>query len=115
MLSEEIIKRRGKTIPTKTPLSVEIRKSVFMLMFTLLSIIILVSIVYLMNSSQSTQKGYSIKQEDLQKTALNEEKQDLIRKIIEAQSFKQIENSELVKSMVTPEETIYFDPDKEKK
>lgn len=115
MLSEEIIKRRGKTIPTKTPLSVEIRKSVFMLMFTLLSIIVLVSIVYLMNSSQSTQKGYSIKQEDLQKTALNEEKQDLIRKIIEAQSFKQIENSELVKSMVKPEETIYFDPDKEKK
>jgi predicted Holliday junction resolvase-like endonuclease len=114
MLSEEIIKRRGKSIPTKTPLSIEVKKSIYMLIFALLSIIIMVSIVYLMNSSQATQKGYSIKQEDLEKTLLNEEKQELIRKIIEAQSFQEIENSELVKKMVKPTDTIYIDTEKEK-
>lgn len=103
MLTEEIIKRRGKTIPTKTPLSIEIKKSVYMLIFTLLSIIVLVSIVYLLNSSQSTQKGYSLKQQQLEKDNLIEESHDLVRKIIQAQSFSNIENSTLVKAMIKPQ------------
>lgn len=109
MLPEEIIQRRGKIIPTKTPLSLEIKKSIYMLGFTLLCIIILVSIVYLLNSSQSTQKGYSLKQDQLQKDALVEQSNDLVRKIIDAQSYTTIEKSNLVKSMVKPEKPVYVD------
>jgi Na+-transporting NADH:ubiquinone oxidoreductase subunit NqrC len=109
MLSEDLLKRRGKTIHTKNPLSIEIKKSIYMLVFSLLSIIVLVSIVYLLNSSQSTQKGYSLKQEQLQKDGLVEESNDLIRKIIQAQSFTNIENSDLVKSMIKPENPVYID------
>ena len=109
MLAEDLIKRRGKNIQTKNPLSIEIKKSIYMLFFSLLAIILLVSIVYLLNSSQSTQKGYSLKQEQLQKDSLAEQGNDLVRKIIEAQSYANIENSALVKSMVKPDSLIYID------
>ena len=109
MLSEDIIKRRGKNIQTKNPLSIEIKKSIYMLFFALLAIIVLVSIVYLLNSSQSTQKGYSLKQEQLQKDSLAGKGDDLVRKIIQAQSYANIENTNLVKSMVKPDNLTYID------
>jgi hypothetical protein len=108
MLSEDIIKRRGKTIPTRTPFSMEIKRSIYMLIFTLLAIIVLVSIVYLLNSSQSTQKGYSLKQQQLEKDTLVEQSHDLVRKIIQAQSFSNIENNALVKAMIKPETPVYL-------
>jgi len=107
---DEIIKRRGKTIPTKNPLSVEIRKSIFMLVFALLAIIVMVSIVYLLNSSQTSQKGYSLEQEQLHKDQLTEQSNDLVSKIIQAQSFKNIESTDQVKQMVKPDNTIYLEP-----
>lgn len=109
---DEIINRRGKSIPTKNPLSVEIRKSIFMLVFALLAIIVMVSIVYLLNSSQTNQKGYSLKEEQLQKDTLTEQANQLIGKIIQAQSFKSIEGSDQVKQMVKPDTTVYLDPNK---
>jgi Na+-transporting NADH:ubiquinone oxidoreductase subunit NqrC len=109
MVQEEIIRKRGKSIPLRTPLSQEIKKSIFMLIFTLLAIIVLVSIVYLLNSSQTTQKGYSLKQQQLEKDQLMEKSRDLVRQIIQAQSFTNIENNQLVKQMVKPEKPVYLD------
>lgn len=109
MLHNDIINRRGKTIPTRSPFSEQVRKSIYMLMFTLLAIIVMVSIVYLLNSSQSTQKGYSIKQQQLEKDLLIEKSNELIRQLIQAQSFHSIENSALVKKMIKPEKPVYID------
>jgi hypothetical protein len=107
---DEILKKRGKLIPSKAPLSVEIKKSIYMLIFTLFSIILLVSIVYLLNSSQSTQKGYSLKQEQIKKASLIDQSRELISKIIQAQSFKNIEGNTSVQQMIKPENLIYIDP-----
>lgn len=109
MLSEDLIKRRGKSIPNRTTLSVEIKKSIYMLIFTLLAIIVLVSIVYLLNSSQSTQKGYSIKAEQLQQDTLTEQGRELVSKIIQAQAYANIENSDWVKKMTKPDGLTYVD------
>ncbi len=109
MVAEEILKKRGKSIPNKKPLSVEVRKSIYMLIVTLLIIIILISIVYLLNSSQSTQKGHAVNQEQLIKNDLIEESRDLIHKIIEAQSFATIESSPIINEMVKPETIIYIE------
>lgn len=109
---EEIIKRRGKNMHTKNPLSVEIKKSIYQLVFALLAIIVMVSIVYLLNSSQTNQKGYSLKEEQLQKDTLTEQTDQLVSKIIQAQSFKSIEGSDQVKQMVKPDNTVYLDPNK---
>lgn len=112
MLSEDLIKRRGKAIPIRSLLSAEIKKSIYMLMFTLLAIIVLVSIVYLLNSSQSNQKGYSLKQQELEKDNLIEQSNQLVRKLIQAQSSTSIENNSSVKTMIKPEKPIYIDTSK---
>lgn len=108
---DEIIKRRGKSMPNKNPLSVEIRKSIFMLVFALLAIIVMVSIVYLLNSTQTTSKGYSLKEQQLKEDLLTEESRDLINKIIQAQSFQNIKNNDIVKQMVKPETPVYIGDD----
>ena len=84
-----------------------------MLIFVLLSIIVMVSIVYLLNSSQTSQKGYSLKEDQIEKDSLIKENHDLVNKIIQAQSFKTIENQESVKQMVKPENPIYIDQNKD--
>lgn len=80
-----------------------------MLMFTLLSIIVIVSIVYLLNSSQTLQKGYALKEETLQKDILNENKNRLVNQLIEAQSYSKIEESAQVKEMIKPENPVYIE------
>lgn len=103
-----IVKRRGRSIPLRTPLSQEVKKSIFMLIFTLLAIIVLVGIVYMLNSSQTTQKGYSLRQQQLEKDLLIEESNQWIHKIIQAQSFQGISDNEMVKKMVQIEQPMYL-------
>lgn len=79
-----------------------------MLIFTLLAIIVLVGIVYMLNSSQTTQKGYSLRQQQLEKDLLIEESNQWIHKIIQAQSFQGISDNEMVKKMVQIEQPIYL-------
>ena len=110
MISEDYLKKRGRSIPIKKPLSVEIKKSIFMLMATLLVIIVLVGIVYLLNSSQSSQKGYTLKQEQLHKDKLIEDSRTLINKIIDAKASSNLTDKSLFKNMVKPERVDYLDP-----
>lgn len=83
-----------------------------MLIFTLLAIIVLVSIVYMLNSSQTTQKGYALKQQQLEKDLLNEEKNQWISKIIQAQSFQNMKESSLVQQMIKLENPVYLQEQK---
>jgi preprotein translocase subunit YajC len=110
---DDILKKRGKLIPSKAPLSVEIKKSIYMLMSTLFLIILLVSIVYLLNSSQSTQKGYSLKQQQIKKDDLIDQSRELIGKIILVQSFKNIEANPFVQAMIKPENIVYIEKDQQ--
>ncbi len=79
-----------------------------MLFFALLAIIIMVSIVYLLNSSQTNQKGYSLKEEQIKKNNLIEQSDDLVSKIIQAESSQSIAGSDQVRQMVEPQNTIYM-------
>ena len=67
-------KKEGKIIPRKTTLSQEVKKSILILIATLLGIIVLLSIVFLMNTSQATQKGYILQQQQLDKENFLESK-----------------------------------------
>ncbi|MBD3270718.1 hypothetical protein GF376_04275 [Candidatus Peregrinibacteria bacterium] len=109
MVSDDFLAKRGKTIPNKKPLSVEVKKSIYMLISTLMVIIVMVSIVYLLNSSQSSQQGNTLKQNQILKDDLIDQSRILINKIIEAQSFKTIENSQVIEGMIKPENIEYID------
>ncbi len=79
-----------------------------MLIFTLMSIIILLSVVLLMNTNQSYQKGYVLKKEQLEKDSLELEERGLINKIIGAQVYNKIENNPIIKQMVKADNPIYI-------
>ena len=107
--NEDLVKRRGKVIPNKKTLSYEIKKSISMLIFTLLSIIVMTGVVFLLNTSQSSQKGYVLEQEQLKKDDLESEQNTLKNKIIGVQSYNKIESNPLIKSMIKPENILYID------
>jgi hypothetical protein len=101
-------RRAGKIMPRKIPLSRQVKKSISMLIFALLFLIIILSIVYLSNKTQSSQQGYVLKQEQLIKESLLLEKRQLINKINEAKSFQTIDESSLLEEMVEAPEPTYI-------
>lgn len=111
MSLEELIQRRkhSKIIPKKIPFSQEVKRGIYMLFFTLLALIVLLGIVFMLNTSQSTQKGYVVQKEQFDKEAFLLRNRELINKIIEAQSFQTIQDSDIVKGMQKPESVIYLD------
>lgn len=114
MLLEEFIQRhrQGKIIVKKMPLSQEIKRSIYWLIFTLLTLIVLLAIVFLLNTTQSSQKGYVIRKQQLDKEEFLLKSRELIDKIIEAQSYKTLENSGIIKEMQKPEDPVYIGPKK---
>jgi hypothetical protein len=105
-------KKEGKIIPRKTTLSQEVKKSIYLLIFTLLGIIVLLSIVFLLNTSQATQKGYALKQEELNRENFLSRNRELIEKIIQAQAYKTIEAKIAGKQMQPPESLTYVEDPK---
>jgi|WetSurMetagenome_2_1015567.scaffolds.fasta_scaffold195754_2 hypothetical protein len=105
-------RRAGKIISRKNTLSQEVKKSIFMLVFTLLGLIVILSIVFLLNTSQSSQKGYILNQEQLKKEQLNLQNRDLVNKIIQAMTYNRIDASPIRQSMQQPETIQYVDKEK---
>lgn len=102
-------RRRGKLIPPKKTLSLQVKRSISLLIGTLIFLVVLISIVYLLNTTQSSQKGYVLQQEQLRKDDLLLQDRNLINKIIDAQSYNKIEESDLVQDMVKPENPLYIE------
>ena len=106
----DIRRRRGKIIPQKKTLSLQVKRSISLLIGTLLFLTVLISIVYLLNTTQSNQKGYVLQQEQLKKDDLLLQDRNLVNQIIDAQSYNKIEDSDQVQDMIKPENPIYIDP-----
>ncbi len=101
-------KKEGKIIARKATLSQKVKKSIFLLMFTLLGIIVLLSIVFLLNTSQSNQKGYILQQQQIDKENFLSQNRALIEKIIQAQTFKTINEKIAGKNMQPPPSMTYI-------
>lgn len=102
-------RRRGKIIVPKKTLSLQVRRSISLLIGTLVFLIVLISIVYLLNTTQSSQKGYVLKQEQIHKDELLLQDRNMVNDIIDAQSYNKIEESDIVKKMIKPENPKYIE------
>ncbi len=110
MVSDYLEKRRqGKIIPRKKTLSQEVKKSIYMLIFTLLAIIIILSIVLLLSTSNAFQRGYTLQEQQNMKEQLEAENRQLIDKIIKATIYSKVENSPLLKGMIKSENPVYLE------
>ncbi len=111
MASNKLVElsRQGRIITKKKPFSQEIKRSIYLLMFTLLSLIVVLSIVFLLNTSQAYQKGNILQHEQEKKKNLTDINHELINKIIEVVSYQKIEESPLIKAMQKPEKPEYIE------
>lgn len=103
----------GKIITRKKPLSTEIRKSILHLMITLIFMIVVLGTIYMLNTTQSSQKGYILQNQRLEKETLETEQRALIQEIINAKSIRNIEENPIVKGMQKPENPKYILPQQE--
>jgi hypothetical protein len=76
---------------------------------------VLLSVVFLLNTNQSNQKGYTIKKQEIDKEKYEFIKRELTDKITEAQSLKNIEKITIEKQMQKAENPIYIEPKTPKK
>lgn len=108
---DDIITRKygSKVIKRKAPLSQEVRKAIVTLMFGLVLITVALSIVFLLNTSNSAQKGYIHSQLILQNEELDNINKELKMKVTEARSMLHLEETDNVNEMVKPKDTILID------
>lgn len=98
----------GKTFHRKQLLSKEVKKSILHLMITLTFLIIILGIVYMLNTTQSSQKGYILQNQRLEKDHLEMKQRALIQDIINAKSIRNLEEHPIIKNMQKPENPIYI-------
>jgi len=107
MVDDILGKKYGsKVIKRRTPLSQEIRKSIVTLMFGLVLITVTLSIVFLLNTSNSAQKGYVHSQLILQNEELDNVNKELKMKVMDAQSMLHLEDTNHIHDMLKPEKPI---------
>jgi len=110
MVDEDFFKRYGsKVIKKKAPLSQEIRKTIVALLFGLVLITVVLSIVFLLNTSNSAQKGYVHTQLRLQNEELEDINKELRLKVIEAKSMFHLESSDKIGVMEDAEKPVYIE------
>ena len=102
---EDIIRKKygTKVIKKRTPLSQEVRKAIVTLLFGLVLITVALSIVFLLNTSNSAQKGYIHSQLILQNEELENLNKELRMKVMEAKAIINLEKSNKIDEMVEPE------------
>ena len=108
MVDEDFLKRYGsKVIKKRTPLSQEVRKAIVTLLFGLILITVVLSIVFLLNTSNSAQKGYVHSQLRLQNEELEDINRELKMKVMKAKSMFNLEKTEKISEMVDIEDLSY--------
>lgn len=111
MVEEDFLKRYGsKVIKKRTPLSQEVRKSIVALLFGLVLITVVLSIVFLLNTSNSAQKGYVHSQLRLQNEELEDINRELKMKVTKAKSLFTLEKTIKIDEMLDPEGLTYVVP-----
>lgn len=110
-MEEDGIRRKygNKVIRKKSPLSQEVRKAIVTLLFGLVLITVVLSIVFLLNTSNSAQKGYVHSQLILQNNELDNINKELKMRVMEARSMLHLEDTNHIDDMLKPDSTILID------
>lgn len=93
---------------SREPLSLKINKTIFALVITLGLMIVILAVLFLTMVSSSGQKGYLLKELQIQNNQLQTENEKLKTELTEKLSFQKIENTEKVKEMTKPEAKVFI-------
>lgn len=94
----------------RIPLSVEVQKVLKMLTFTLLGMLAVISSYFFIKTTNTAERGYSLRENQLQQRHLESENRILKQRVLDAQSLNEVKNSEVVRDMNPPENPVYIKP-----
>lgn len=92
---------------TKETLRSETKKTIKLLIITLLVMIVALTGVFFVVTNKNAQNGYALEQEKLKNENLKSTQSDLNTKITQSSSFSNMEESNKIKKMQEPENKQY--------
>ena len=92
----------------RNTLSRKVEVGVNALVFIIITLIALISLVYLANSNANATKGYSLKNLDAERSKLITQNEVWDMEIAKVQSLASIQNDPKIKSMVTVEQPLFI-------
>lgn len=94
----------------RIPLSIEVKTVLKWLMYTLLGLLISLSSYFFVKMSSTAEKGYLLRENQLQQRNLESENRILKQRVLDAQSLGGVTGSETFQEMSEPENSIFVMP-----
>lgn len=94
----------------KTPLSMEVRRVLKLLMGTLFGLLVVVSGYFFIKMSNTAELGYVFKENQVKQKQLESENRILKQQVLQLQSINAIEGSDSIKDMQLPQAETYVEP-----
>ena len=105
-----MLKFTRMAIHHRTPLSVEVRKSLKLLMSTLLGMLVIISAYFFVKMSSTAEQGSAFTETQFKQKTLESENRILKQRVLDAQSIEAIEGSTTTNTMHKPGSPIYLSP-----
>lgn len=94
----------------RIPLSIEVRKVLKLLMVTLSGMLIIGSVYYFTNMTDTAEKGYKLRENQLLQKELESKNKMLRQSVLEAQTLNEVKKSDVVSEMIEPASPIFIGP-----
>lgn len=94
----------------KIPLSIEVKKVLKMLIYTLCIMLVVLSGYYFLKASGTAGRGYLLRENQLRQKTLESENRILKQQVLDAQSLNYLKRSDVVSEMGPAEKPIYVEP-----
>lgn len=94
----------------RTPLSIEVKKVIKLLSYTMVGLLVATSAYFFIKMSNTAESGYLMRESQLRQQTLEDENRMLKQRLLDAQSLEELQQSNIVKDMQEPESPQYIKP-----
>ncbi len=94
----------------RVPLSVEVRKVLKLLSYTLFALLIASSVYFFIKTSGTAESGYALRESQIRLQDLESENRILKQRVLDLQSLGELQKSDAVKGLIQPGTTTYVSP-----
>lgn len=94
----------------RIPLSVEVKKVLRMLMYTLFALLLVSSAYFFVKTSFTAERGYRFREAQFLQRDLESQNRILEQQVLDAQSLTELKKSGTVKNMEEPASPVYVEP-----
>ncbi|MBI5412865.1 hypothetical protein HZA42_00775 [Candidatus Peregrinibacteria bacterium] len=93
----------------RTPLSVESKKVLKLLMCTIFGLLIVISVYFFIKTSYTAEKGYAMREAQLKLNELESKNRILKQQVLDAQSLSEVQASDTIKRLEQSETQIFVE------